>query len=223
MIPLKDKNPTRHFPVVNIALIAVNVLAFIYELTLGSGLEEFLFRFGSVPNAISQTIRSGVFNPLTIATIFTSLFLHGGWLHLGGNMLYLWIFGDNVEDKLGHVRYFLFYFIGGIAATSLHVYIDPMSTVPTIGASGAISCVLGAYIVLFPKARVITLVPIFIFIQIAEFPAYVILGFWFVLQFFNGLLSLGYGTAGMAGVAWWAHIGGFLAGLILVLPFRKYR
>lgn len=223
MIPLRDKNPTKHFPIVNILLIAINIFAFVYQLTLGPQLEEFLFHYGLIPNTIAQTIRQGALNPLAFLAFFTSLFLHGGWLHLGGNMLYLWIFGDNVEDKLGHIRYLVFYLLCGIAASALHVYIQPHSAVPTIGASGAISGVLGAYIVMFPRARVLTLIPIFIFIQIAEIPAYFLLGFWFVLQFFNGVLSLGYETAGMGGVAWWAHIGGFVCGLILVLPFRKYQ
>jgi membrane associated rhomboid family serine protease len=138
-------------------------------------------------------------------------------------MLYLWIFGDNVEDKLGHFRFLFFYIICGIAASSLHIYFDPQSNIPTIGASGAISGVLGAYLLMFPKAKVVTLIPIFIFIQIAELPAFLILGFWFVLQFFNGILSLKFSTAGIGGVAWWAHVGGFVTGLVLVLPFRKYR
>jgi membrane associated rhomboid family serine protease len=165
----------------------------------------------------------GMFKPFAIITLVTSMFLHGGWLHLGGNMLYLWVFGDNVEDKLGHMRYLSFYLICGIAASLLHIYIEPTSTMPSLGASGAISGVLGAYIVMFPKARVLTLIPIFIFIQITELPAYIILGFWFILQFLNGMLSVKYALASSGGVAWWAHIGGFVAGLILVVPFRKYR
>ena len=151
------------------------------------------------------------------------MFLHGGWLHLGGNMLYLWIFGDNVEDKLGHIRYLAFYIVCGLAASILHVFVDSTSIVPTVGASGAIAGVLGAYLLLFPRARVVTLIPIFVFIQVAELPALLVLGFWFVMQFFNGLMSLGYQTAGMGGVAWWAHIGGFVAGLALVIPLRKFR
>jgi membrane associated rhomboid family serine protease len=136
-------------------------------------------------------------------------------------MLYLWIFGDNIEDKLGHGRYFAFYVLCGLAAGALHVFIDPMSGIPTVGASGAISGVLGAYLLLFPRARVLTVIPVFVFIQLAELPAVIVLGFWFVIQFFNGLVSFGYETGGMGGVAWWAHIGGFLAGLVLILPFRK--
>ena len=223
MIPLRDKNPTQRFPFMTILLIAMNILIFMYELTLGPNLEIFTAQYGIIPLQISNVLQEGTVNLLVLLTLVSSLFLHGGWLHLGGNMLYLWVFGDNVEDKLGHFRFLFFYIICGIAASALHIYLDPQSSVPTIGASGAISGVLGAYLLLFPKAKVVTLIPIFIFIQIAELPAFIILGFWFVLQFFNGVLSLGYATAGMGGVAWWAHIGGFAAGLILVFPFRKYR
>lgn len=223
MIPLRDKNPTRHFPIVTIVLIVMNVAAFAYELTLGPNLEMFLLKYGVLPAQISKELHVGIMNPLIFMTLITSVFLHGGWFHLIGNMLYLWVFGDNVEDKLGRLRFLFFYIICGIAASLLHIYLEPQSNVPTIGASGAISGVLGAYLLMFPKAKVVTLIPIFIFIQVAELPAFVILGLWFVLQFFNGLLSLGYATAGMGGVAWWAHVGGFVTGLIFVLPLRKYR
>jgi membrane associated rhomboid family serine protease len=223
MIPLRDKNPTQHFPFVTILLIVMNIAVFVYELTLGPNLEIFLSQYGVIPAQISKVLHAGAMNSLIFMTLVTSIFLHGGWLHLIGNMLYLWVFGDNVEDKLGHLRFLFFYIICGIAASVLHIYLDPQSTMPTIGASGAISGVLGAYLLMFPKAKVVTLIPIFIFIQVAELPAFVILGLWFVLQFFNGLLSLGYATAGMGGVAWWAHVGGFATGLILVFPFRKYR
>ena len=223
MIPLKDNNPTRRPPFVNIVLILLNIAAFIYEVSLGRDLEGFLNRFGVVPNVLSGSAASAQFVPGVFLTLFTSMFLHGGWLHLGGNMLYLWIFGDNVEDKLGHIRYLAFYIVCGLAASILHVFVDSTSIVPTVGASGAIAGVLGAYLLLFPRARVVTLIPIFVFIQVAELPALLVLGFWFVMQFFNGLMSLGYQTAGMGGVAWWAHIGGFVAGLALVLPLRKFR
>jgi membrane associated rhomboid family serine protease len=223
MIPLKDRNPRRRFPFITILLIVVNILVFVYQLSLGTRLELFFDHFSVIPNQIYQALHSEVFRPFVFITLITSLFMHGGWLHLGGNMLYLWVFGDNVEDKLGHIRFIIFYLLCGIAASALHIYFEPTSHVPTIGASGAISGILGAYIFMFPKARVLTLIPIFIFIQIAELPAYIILGLWFVLQFFNGIASLGYATAGMGGVAWWAHIGGFITGLLLVIPFRKYR
>lgn len=144
-------------------------------------------------------------------------------MHLIGNMLYLWVFGDNVEDKLGSARFTVFYLLCGVIASLVHVSMDPTSSVPTVGASGAISGVLGAYLVLFPKARVLTLIPIFIFLQVAELPALIVLGLWFLLQFINGMVSIGMETAGMGGVAWWAHIGGFAAGVLMVLPLRRYR
>lgn len=223
MIPLKDRNPTRRVPIVNIVIIILNLAVFIYQISLGRGLEGFLYKFGVVPDAISNSINTVQLSPRVFFPLFSSMFLHGGWLHLGGNMLYLWVFGDNVEDKLGRGRYLMFYLLCGIAASIAHIIIDPHSTIPTVGASGAISGVLGAYLLMFPKARVLTLIPIFVFLQFAELPALVVLGFWFVMQFFNGLISLGYETAGMGGVAWWAHIGGFVAGMVLVFPFKKFR
>lgn len=223
MIPLKDGIPRRRFPIITILLIAMNILVFFYQLSLGIKLEGFFYHFSVIPNHIYQALHSEIFRPFVFISVITSLFMHGGWLHLGGNMLYLWIFGDNVEDKLGHIRFLVFYLLCGIAASALHIFLEPTSTVPTIGASGAISGILGAYILMFPKARILTLIPIFIFIKIVELPAYIILGLWFILQFFNGMLSLGYATAGAGGIAWWAHIGGFIAGLLLVFPFRKYR
>jgi membrane associated rhomboid family serine protease len=223
MIPLRDKNPTHRVPFVNITIIVVNVVAFLYELSLGAQLEMFFFQFGIVPQRFVSGLNSIEVVSDSLIPLFSSMFLHGGWLHLGGNMLYLWVFGDNVEDKLGHGRFILFYLLCGIAASVVHVMIEPTSAIPTVGASGAISGVLAAYLLMFPKARVVTVIPIFIFLQIAELPALIVLGFWFVIQFFNGLLSLGYQTAGMGGVAWWAHIGGFVAGAVLVLPLRKFR
>lgn len=223
MIPLRDKNPTHRVPIVNLGIIVVNVVVFLYELSLSEReLERFFLQFGVVPHALTTALYSFDFGVGTILPLFSSMFLHGGWLHLGGNMLYLWVFGDNVEDKLGHGRYALFYVLTGLAASCVHVIIDPMSKIPTVGASGAISGILGAYLIMFPGARVVTLIPVFMFLQVAELPALVVLGLWFVLQFFNGIASLGYDTAGMGGVAWWAHIGGFVAGLIFVKPFRKF-
>jgi membrane associated rhomboid family serine protease len=223
MIPLRDKNPTQLIPFVNIAIISVNVAVFAYELSLGAALGGFIQRFAVIPSEIMEVFQRPRFSVTPVEGLFTSMFLHAGWLHLGGNMLYLWVFGDNIEDKLGHVRYFFFYLICGLISSGLYIYVDPHSTIPTIGASGAISGVLGAYILLFPKARVLTVIPIFIFLQFVELPALVILGFWFVLQFFSGLASLGHQAAQAGGVAWWAHVGGFVAGLILILPMRKYR
>ncbi|HEX9615230.1 MAG TPA: rhomboid family intramembrane serine protease [Bacteroidota bacterium] len=222
MIPLRDHNPTRKRPYVNFGLVLVNILVFLYEVSLGSGVEPVYYKLGVVPRDVMSAFAEYRYVEGIIPFV-TLMFLHGGWLHLGGNMLYLWIFGDNVEDKLGHTRYFVFYALCGLAAGILHVVLDPSSGIPTVGASGAISGVLGAYLVMFPRAKVLTLIPVFVFLQVAELPALLVLGFWFVIQFFNGLVSLGYETAGMGGVAWWAHIGGFLAGLLLILPLRKYR
>jgi membrane associated rhomboid family serine protease len=222
MIPLRDRNPSHRIPIVNITIIAVNIVVFLYELSLGPELEQFFDRFGVVPYSFITALNSVDLGVSTFLPLFSSMFLHGGWLHLGGNMLYLWVFGDNVEDKLGHGRYIIFYLLTGIAASVAHIVIDPTSHVPTVGASGAISGILGAYLLMFPGARVVTLIPVFVFLQVAELPALIVLGMWFLLQFFNGLVSLGYETAGMGGVAWWAHIGGFVAGLLLVKPFRKF-
>ncbi|MEX1138884.1 MAG: rhomboid family intramembrane serine protease [Bacteroidota bacterium] len=220
MIPIRDINPTHKRPFVNVGLIALNVVVFLYEVSLGARVETLFLHYGVVPADVMLAF-SGYQYADAVPPFFTSMFLHGGWLHLAGNMLYLWIFGDNIEDKLGHGRYFAFYMVCGLVAGALHVFIDSTSAIPTVGASGAISGVLGAYLLMFPKARVVTVIPIFFFIQLAELPALVVLGFWFVIQFFSGVISLGNETAGMGGVAWWAHIGGFLAGVVLVIPFRK--
>ena len=222
MIPLRDKNPTRLVPYVNVTLIVMNVVVFIYEVSQGSRIDEFIRLYAVIPaNIVAGVSGPGLSLP-PLRGLFTSLFIHAGWLHLGGNMLYLWVFGDNIEDKLGHFRYLLFYLLCGLVSSGLYIYVDPHSAVPTIGASGAISGVLGAYVLLFPKARVLTVIPIFIFLQFVELPALLVLGLWFVLQLFSGLASLGYQTAESGGVAWWAHIGGFAAGLLLVYPMRKY-
>ena len=223
MIPLRDKNPTRLVPFVNIAIIIVNFIVFGFEVSKGQALDQFIREFSVIPNDIVHAFTRQGFSLKPFEGLFTSMFLHAGWLHLGGNMLYLWVFGDNIEDKLGHVRYIFFYLLCGLISSGLYIYVDPHSLVPTIGASGAISGILGAYVLLFPKARVLTVIPIFIFLQFVELPALVVLGFWIVLQFFSGLASLGYRTAESGGVAWWAHIGGFIGGLILILPMRKFR
>jgi membrane associated rhomboid family serine protease len=223
MIPLKDRNPTKLVPFVNVALIAINVVVFAYELAQGEAIGSFIERFAVIPAEITGALEHPSFALRPFEGLFTSMFLHAGWLHLGGNMLFLWVFGDNIEDKLGHLRYLFFYLICGLISSGVYIYVDPHSAIPTIGASGAISGVLGAYTLLFPKARVLTVIPIFIFLQFVELPALLVLGFWFVLQFFSGLASLGYQAARAGGVAWWAHIGGFVAGLILVLPMRKFR
>ena len=224
MIPIKDRNPTHRFPIFTILIILVNIVVFLYEISLDvKALESFFLTYGVVPFSVNGAFGQGLLDPMAVFPLLSSMFLHGGILHLGGNMLYLWVFGDNIEDKLGRGRFLAFYLLCGLAATLLHIVIDPTSTVPTVGASGAISGVLGAYLLMFPKARVVTIIPIFFFLQVAELPALIVLGFWFVIQFFNGIASLGYETAGMGGVAWWAHIGGFIVGLLFVIPLRKYR
>jgi len=220
VIPLRDINPRRTFPLVTVSLIAINVAFFLYELSLGRELQGFFLRSAFIPAAYFEpggALADG-------RSVLLSMFLHGGWAHLIGNMLYLWIFGDNVEDRLGHARFMLFYLGCGWAATLAHGYSDPGSTIPSIGASGAIAGVLGAYLVMFPRARVLTLIPLGFFIRLTELPALVVLGFWFVLQLFSGTASLA-APGSHGGVAWWAHIGGFVAGLLVgivlkILPRR---
>lgn len=220
MIPLRDRNPIRRVPVVNIALIITNIGVYFWGVSLGPGMERIYFQFGVVPSDVVSAFADYRYMD-AILPFFTSMFLHAGLLHLGGNMLYLWIFGDNIEDKLGRVRYVSFYLVCGLAAGLTHLGLDPGSNVPTVGASGAISGVLGAYLVMFPRARVLTVIPVFFFLQIAELSAIVVLGFWFVIQFLSGLVPLGHGVESSGGVAWWAHVGGFVAGVALILPFRR--
>lgn len=219
MIPLKDDLPTRNFPVVTVTLIAINILVFFYEVSLGPGTEGLIFAYGAIPFRLMQGIETGRPTLPVVISLFTSMFLHGGLMHVGGNMLYLWIFGNNIEDVMGHARFLFFYLICGIAAVYSHAFIDPTSRVPMIGASGAVSGVLGAYVLLFPHAKVLTLVPIGFFIQIIRVPAVIVLGLWIVVQFLNGLLT----SNQMGGVAWFAHIGGFFAGMVLIHLFRKRR
>ena len=213
MIPLRDTNPRRSFPFVTYSLVALNVLAFLWEVSLGPNLERALYSVAFIP---ARFWIAG--NWVTdLMTIVISMFLHGGLLHIGSNMLYLWIFGDNIEDRLGHGRYLIFYLACGFLATLAHAAFSPGSRVPAIGASGAIAGVLGAYLILFPHARVLTLIPIFFFITLRELPAVIILGLWFVLQLFSGVGSLGVTDAqDLGGVAYFAHIGGFVAGLVLI-------
>ena len=219
MIPLKDNVNRRTFPFINLLFIGLNIAAFVNELRLpGEASLQALIMAGSlIP---SQLLSS----PLTEwPTVFFSMFLHGSWGHIIGNMLYLWIFGDNVEDRMGHVRYFFFYLLVGTAAAMAQVYVHPRSSLPMLGASGAVSGVMGAYFVLYPRARVLAVVPIWVFLRVVEIPALFFLGFWFIFQAFQGLGSLShrafYGQIG--GVAWWAHAGGFVAGLLLVGFFKK--
>jgi len=210
MIPLRDIIPSRTTPVVTISLIAVNVLVFLYELALGRGVDAFTLYWGLVPAAFSWV------------TVLTSMFLHGGIMHVAGNMLYLWIFGDNVEDRMGHGRFLVFYLLCGVAAALAQTITAPDSLVPMVGASGAIAGVMGAYFVLYPKSRIVTLVPLFFFFQIIEVPAILFLGIWFLMQFVSGLGSIVTVAArSTGGIAFWAHVAGFVAGISGVVVFRR--
>jgi membrane associated rhomboid family serine protease len=210
MIPLKDTVQSRSFPIVNWILIGLNILFFFILLSSGAEAEAWVEDLGVVPARLLQDPSS-----FQAVTLFTSMFLHGGWAHLLGNMLALYIFGDNVEDRLGSGRYLSFYLICGLAAAAAHIALNSNSSLPTIGASGAISGMLAAYLLFFPSARVITLVPLFIFPWFVEIPAVFYLGFWFLSQLLNGALAVVSDMQAFGGVAWWAHVGGFIAGLLL--------
>lgn len=228
MIPIKDDIPSRSYPIVNVTLIVINVIVFFFELSLGDNLEPFIRKYAVIPikyfySGIRLEDGSVILFSLEerIIPLFTSMFLHGGWLHLIGNMLYLWIFGDNVEDRMGHFRYILFYLLCGLAAAGAHIITNPESDIPTVGASGAISGVLGAYLMLYPMARIIVIIPILFFWDVIKLPALIVLSFWFVTQLFQGTLSLAIETTAKGGVAWWAHIGGFVFGMLIVHIFKK--
>jgi membrane associated rhomboid family serine protease len=208
MIPLRDLIPTRRTPYVNYLLIAANLLVFVLMWLAGSSQDTWVTHYAMVPADFSDGI-----NLSDVMSIFTSMFMHAGWAHIGGNMLYLWIFGDNIEDRLGHSKYLIFYLAGGLIASLAHILTNPNSSIPTVGASGAIAAVLGAYLVLYPQSRIVTFIPLGFFMRMATVPAIVVLGLWFVLQLFNGVLSLGASEVG--GVAFWAHIGGFVAGVVI--------
>lgn len=214
MIPIRDENPTHITPVVTYLLIAVNVIAFIFQNMLGAVNQNFVYQFALIPSQVTSSPSLG-----SILPIFTSMFMHAGLAHILGNMLYLWIFGDNVEDSMGSGRYLVFYLVGGFVASLAHILTNPGSTVPTVGASGAIAAVLGAYLVLYPRQRVLTLIPLGFFIRLSMLPASIVLGVWFLLQFFQGVLTLGGPDVG--GVAFWAHIGGFLSGVVLARLLAK--
>lgn len=227
MIPIRDTAPRHRFPAVNIALIVLNILIFFYQQMLPpEQLYSFIFTYGTVPANLTGSLL-GILKPgfssgaLLAASIplITANFLHGGWLHLLGNMLYLWIFGDNIEGRLGHLKYLLLYIFMGAASQLFHILSSPFSTTPLVGASGAIAGVLGAYFILFPHARILTLVPLGFFITFVHLPAVIFLGFWFILQLFNA--SLQGAAMGAQAVAWWAHIGGFLIGAGMGLLIRK--
>ena len=240
MIPLKDNIPTRRFPVLTVAIIAINVIVYFLfqEGTFASVDEQKVVDYGVIPyelthpgdhcEAVGQRLacegQAGVSGtadpqPATWITLFTAIFMHGSLLHLGGNMLFLWIFGNNIEDSMGRLRFAGFYLLGGLAATLAQTAIDPNAAVPTIGASGAVAAVLGAYALLYPRARVVTLVIIIFFVTIIQLPALLVLGAWFVLQLLDGTRDLG--IQGEGGVAYWAHIGGFVFGLALIRLFAN--
>ncbi len=209
-IPLKDLNPSRSYPVVNYSLILVNVVVFLYQFTLPEpAFKMFMLTNSTVPARIPAYLTGHAGFELAFLPLLTSMFLHSGIAHIAGNMLFLWIFGDNIEDYFGHLLYLVFYLVCGIGAGLLHVLFNLNSMVPALGASGAISGVMGAYMLLYPRERVLTLV----FIFLVPIPAVFILGYWFLLQFLSGINALGAGATG--GVAWWAHVGGFLLGMLL--------
>lgn len=211
MIPLRDIIPSRTTPYVTVSLIALNVVVFLYELSLGRAVDVFTLYYGLVPAAFSWV------------NVFTSMFLHGGFMHVAGNMLYLWIFGDNVEDRMGHGRFLVFYLLCGVAAALAQAITAPQSTIPMVGASGAIAGVMGAYFVLYPRSRIVTLLPLFFFFQIFEVPAILFLGIWFLMQFLSGVGSIvSVGQSGATGgIAFWAHVAGFVAGIVGVGLFRR--
>ena len=223
MIPLRDTIPSRRVPWIMRGLFVLNIAAFLLELRQGAVLEAFVHRFGVVPTQWRVAAPSDVLDwPGLLLTLFTSQFLHAGALHLGANMLYLWIFADNVEDRLGHIRFLILYLGSGVAAAVTQLLITPTSSLPMVGASGAIAGVLGAYLLLFPAARIVTLVPLGVFWDTVEIPAFVFLGLWFLLQWLNGLTTIGQ-VADLGGVAFWAHIGGFVGGMIGVILLRPTR
>ncbi|HDZ62352.1 MAG TPA: rhomboid family intramembrane serine protease [Nitrospirae bacterium] len=215
MIPYKSDNPVSIFPFVTVGLIVVNVFVFILQMTAPIDPEEIVFAYGAIPHFLLTFNSVQPLHPSL--TVFTSMFMHGSVLHLGGNMLYLWIFGNNIEDQLGHFRFLMFYLLCGLAAVYSHALSDPYSMVPMIGASGAVSGILGAYLLLFPRARIHTLVFLLFFVQVVRLPALFVIGFWILIQILNGMMSQG--AAEHGGIAWFAHIGGFISGIVLIMLF----
>jgi membrane associated rhomboid family serine protease len=217
MIPIKDNIPSGTYPFVTVALIVVNAAVFLYQLTLGmTGLEDFIYKTAAIPVEITGRLDIGpsAIVPLPF-TLLTAMFVHGGLFHVGGNMLFLWIFGDNVEDRFGHVIFLIFYLAAGVAASMVHIMLEPRSDIPMVGASGAIAGVLGAYFLIFPRAQVNTLVILPLYISMVRLPALIFLGFWFLFQLLNSGVS-----ASGGGVAWFAHVGGFIAGLAAALVYK---
>jgi len=220
MIPLRDTIPSHSRPLVTVGLILVNTLVFLHEQSLGSaGLERFILEYGFVPAVYFHTSTAEPWNFFArFGPMFSSMFLHGGWLHLIGNMWILWIFGDNVEDRLGKVRFLLYYLACGLAAVYFHYWMSRLSGVPVVGASGAIAGVMGGYFVLFPHARILTILFVFVFVQIITVPAVVFLALWFIGQLLSGVVTNSAQMSG--GVAWWAHVGGFVAGALMMFLLR---
>ncbi len=233
MIPIRDDTPRFSTPYITYFIIALNTAVFLFELWVGfqsqRALNGFIYEFGVVPKDVTGALVASPHFNLTAAFLpmLTSMFLHGGWLHIIGNMWVLWIFGDNIEDYLGHLPYLIFYLISGIAASITHILLNAGSNVPSVGASGAIAGVMGAYFLLYPRARVLTLVPLIIFFTFWWLPAWIVLGYWFLVQFLVGTTSIGYSSQTSGGVAVWAHVGGFVAGIVLIKLFperpRRYR
>ena len=223
MIPLKDDNPRFTVPFVTVLMILANVAVFFYQVSLPQRAGQHLvMMYGMVPARVEAAFSGGsVPLGLALEPLITSMFLHSGWLHLIGNMWFLWIFGDNVEDELGHAGFLLFYMFCGVAAGVTHTIANWGSSLPAIGASGAIAGVMGAYLIFFPRAKVLTLVPLLVFFFTVRLPAIFLIGIWFLMQFFSGVGSLGTDSGG--GVAWWAHIGGFILGMFLVWGLRQQR
>jgi membrane associated rhomboid family serine protease len=218
MIPIRDTTKSNTFPFINITLITFNILIFFYEQSLGSRLNEFIYEYGLIPAVLFS--KSDLSLTDRLLPILSSMFLHGGWMHIIGNMLFLYIFGDNVEDRMGHIKYLLFYICTGLIAAFFQIATNISSQIPMVGASGAISGVLGAYLLFFPKSKILTLVPIFIFIQFIRLPAAVFILLWFGFQLLSGIGSLSISES-IGGVAFWAHIGGFIGGIILAKSFQK--
>ena len=222
MFPIWDDTPTKKFPLTTVILIALNSMIFLYQVSLGERFNEFIYSMGLLPFEITHHIDILPTGPSPIyLTIFSSMFMHGSVVHLLGNMLFLWIFGNNVEDYLGRKKFLFFYLICGISAAFTQIVFNSDSTVPMVGASGAIAGVLGAYMVLYPRAKITTVIIIIFFIRLIKLPAIVVLGFWILYQFLYGLSSLA-ATTGEGGVAWFAHIGGFICGIILIKLFKPF-
>jgi membrane associated rhomboid family serine protease len=223
MIPLNDNVRRQTFWFSTLALIALNTTVFVYELSLGPSINRFILTFGLIPARYTTTHGGVILTGLTalIVPIFTSMFIHGGWLHLVGNMLFLFVFGRSIEDRYGHGQFLLLYLLSGFGAAIIDIIFNMGSRVPTIGASGAIAGVLGAYLVSFPTARITTLIPLVIFFWTVRIPAMLILVYWFVIQFAAGYQTMAIESATKGGVAWWAHVGGFILGMLLALAIPK--